>query len=304
MTFTQNAAYQHADGSDLADNVYSIDVVITDSDGNSVTQTVNVDISDDSPSAVADTDSVVEGADITGGDVLGNDSAGADGYASAGAVVAVGTASGATGGVASAITGSKGTLTLNADGSYTYAANPGAAPGTDVFYYTIEDADGDTSETTLTITITESNLGATVDGDIQTSDADLASVHRADPAHWSWSFRQLSRWRSLLMDGAESEGMLGPADFAVTRDQSVAPPASVPAPTLTDAEKDAALASFIQLVKTRPDLKDQVKSARNQDEVIGLAQAQGFAIDSLTLLRSWSQVSDFTKPTWFGWFDD
>ena len=140
---------------------------------------------------------------------------------------------------------------------------------------------------------------------LQTSDADLASVHRADPAHWSWAFRQLSRWRALLMDGAESEGMLGPADFAATPDQSVAQPASsAPAPSLTDAEKDAALASFIQLLKTRPDLKDQVKSARNQDEVIGLAQAQGFAIDSLTLLRSWSQVSDFSKPTWFGWFDD
>ena len=141
---------------------------------------------------------------------------------------------------------------------------------------------------------------------LQTSDADLASVHRADPAHWSWSFRQLSRWRALLMDGAESEGMLGPADFAMPRNESVAQPASAPAsaPTLTDAEKDAALASFIQLLKTRPDLKDQVKSARNQDEVIGLAQAQGFAIDSLTLLRSWSQVSDFSKPTWFGWFDD
>ena len=100
--------------------------------------------------------------------------------------------------------------------------------------------------------------------------------------------------------------MLGPADFAMPRNDSVAQPASAPAsaPTLTDAEKDAALASFIQLLKTRPDLKDQVKSARNQDEVIGLAQAQGFAIDSLTLLRSWSQVSDFSKPTWFGWFDD
>ena len=139
---------------------------------------------------------------------------------------------------------------------------------------------------------------------LQTSDADLASVHRADPAHWSWAFRQLSRWRALLMDGAESEGMLGPSDFAVPRNESVAQPASAPAPTLTDSEKDAALASFIQLLKTRPDLKDQVKSARNQDEVIGLAQAQGFAIDSLTLLRSWSQVSDFSKPTWFGWFDD
>ena len=50
VTFTQDAAYSHAVGSDLADNAYSIDVVITDSDGNSVTRTVNVDITDDMPS--------------------------------------------------------------------------------------------------------------------------------------------------------------------------------------------------------------------------------------------------------------
>ena len=106
------------------------------------------------------------------------------------------------------------------------------------------------------------------------------------------------------MDGAESEGLLGPADFSVARDNTVVKTPGSPTPALTDAEKDAALASFIQLLKTRPDLKDQVKSARNQDEVIALAEAQGFPIDSLTLLRSWSQVSDFSKPTWFGWFDD
>ena len=72
---------------------------------------------------------------------------------------------------------------------------------------------------------------------------------------------------------------------------------------LSDAEKDQALQAFITLVRTRADLKDQVKFARNQDEVIAIAKAQGFEIDSLTLLRSWSQVSDFSKPTWFGWFD-
>ncbi len=139
---------------------------------------------------------------------------------------------------------------------------------------------------------------------LQSSDADLAYVHRADPSHWSWAFRQLSRWRGLLRDGSESEGLLGPADFSVARDNAVVKTPGSPSPALTDAEKDAALASFIQLLKTRPDLKDQVKSARNQDEVIALAEAQGFPIDSLTLLRSWSQVSDFSKPTWFGWFDD
>ena len=58
------------------------------------------------------------------------------------------------------------------------------------------------------------------------------------------------------------------------------------------------------MLKSRPDLKDQVKFARDQDVVIELANAQGFPVDSLTLLRRWNKVSDFSKPTWFGWFDE
>jgi hypothetical protein len=58
VTFTQDAAYSHAADSDLANDIYSIDVVITDSDGNTVTQTVKVDIADDAPefTSVADSD--------------------------------------------------------------------------------------------------------------------------------------------------------------------------------------------------------------------------------------------------------
>jgi len=140
---------------------------------------------------------------------------------------------------------------------------------------------------------------------LQAPDADIALMLQADPAHWSWAFRQLSRWRLLLMDGAGSEGLLGPADLSVaskpTASEGPVPAASM---ALTDAQKDVALRSFIDLVRSRPDLKDRVKAARTQDEVIVLAEEQGFFIDSLTLLRSWSQVSDFSKPTWFGWFDD
>ena len=58
----------------------------------------------------------------------------------------------------------------------------------------------------------------------------------------------------------------------------------MPSP-ITDADRDSALQSFISLVRQRSDLKDQVKSARDQDDVIALAQAEGFPIDSLTLLR-------------------
>ncbi len=140
---------------------------------------------------------------------------------------------------------------------------------------------------------------------LQAPDADIALMQQADPAHWSWAFRQVSHWRSLLMNGAGSEGLLGPADLSVssqpTINQGSAAAASMP---LSDDQKDAALLAFIELVRSRPDLKDQVKGARTQDEVIVLAEQQGFFIDSLTLLRSWSQVSDFSKPTWFGWFDD
>ena len=130
---------------------------------------------------------------------------------------------------------------------------------------------------------------------LKASDADLDQMLRADPAHWSWAFRQLSHWRNLLMEGSSSDG-LRPSLSAAT-------PASVAQPG-SESEQDAALEAFIAVVKQQADLKDRVKSARNQDEVIELAQSMGYSIDSLTLLRRWSQVSDFSKPTWFGWFDD
>lgn len=130
---------------------------------------------------------------------------------------------------------------------------------------------------------------------LRASDDDLDQMLRADPLHWSWAFRQLSTWRNLLMDGAASDG-LRPC-------LSAASPAAVVQPG-SESEQDSALEAFIAVVKQQPELKARVKSARNQDEVIELAESLGYSIDSLTLLRRWSQVSDFSKPTWFGWFDD
>ena len=145
---------------------------------------------------------------------------------------------------------------------------------------------------------------------LQSTDAELELLQLADPAHWSWAFRQLSRWRPLLMEGTLTEGLLGTANFASiseSDDQNGLKGSDAVAQQekrLTDAERDAALESFIAMLKSRPDLKQQVKFARDQAEVIELANAEGFPIDSLTLLRRWNKVSDFTKPTWFGWFDD
>ena len=72
----------------------------------------------------------------------------------------------------------------------------------------------------------------------------------------------------------------------------------------TDAQKDAVLDSFISLVRSDADLKAQVKSALNQDQVIEIAASHGYIFDSTTILRKWSQHTDFSKDTWMGWFGD
>ncbi len=122
--------------------------------------TLSIAIINDVPQAVDDThpDVVTEGDTVTG-DVLVNDHSGADGWPAGGTTV-VGVEDGTgsapiTGGtgVGIPIRGEYGTLTLHADGSYTYEADPGITDPNpvDVFTYTVEDADGDTSFATLTI---------------------------------------------------------------------------------------------------------------------------------------------------------
>ena len=145
---------------------------------------------------------------------------------------------------------------------------------------------------------------------LQSTDSELELLQCADPAHWSWAFRQLSSWRPLLMEGTLTEGLLGTADFGSIPQESDQNEFTEPTTVahdlrpISDIQRDEALESFIKMLKSRPDLKDQVKFARDQDAVIELANAEGFPIDSLTLLRRWNKVSDFSKPTWFGWFDE
>ena len=137
------------------------------------------------------------------------------------------------------------------------------------------------------------------------SDQGLHDVICSDPSHWSWSFRQVSSWQSLLMSGLGSEGILSPDTVDTSkRVPALTTQGAKSSEALTDAEKDSALADFIDLLKTREDLKDQIKSARDQEEVIRIAHDNGYRIDSLTLLRQWSQHSDFSQPTWFGWFKE
>ena len=141
-----------------------------DSVGNTATADVEVDVADDAPTAVADTDGVAEGATLTvaaAAGVLADDTLGADGAATGGAVVGIRAAGGdtttaVTTGVNTTIAGVDGDLVLQADGSYVYEADTNAVPpagADDVFVYTIEDGDGDRSTTTLTITVTDGGYG-------------------------------------------------------------------------------------------------------------------------------------------------
>ena len=70
------------------------------------------------------------------------------------------------------------------------------------------------------------------------------------------------------------------------------------------ASQDQVLEAFIALVRQNSDLKAQIKAALNQDQVIEIAAANDFDIDSSAILRKWSKHTDFTQDTWMGWFEE
>ena len=72
----------------------------------------------------------------------------------------------------------------------------------------------------------------------------------------------------------------------------------------SDAEKDSILESFISFARGNQEVKDEIKAALNQDQVIDIAASRGYQFDSLTILRRWSKHTDFSKDTWMGWFSD
>ncbi|MDX8463067.1 Ig-like domain-containing protein, partial [Mesorhizobium humile] len=171
-TVTESVTHPiHTDGYDQNDTVPdNFSITVTDSDGDTASTTFAVAIIDDVPTAVADVDSVAAGqlGPATGNVLLGGTDAGdtnttdgvADVQGADGAKV-VGVAKGTTNAdlddtstLDVQVQGAYGKLTLHADGSYTYVRDANTPGGVnDVFTYTIKDGDGDTSHTTLTISI-------------------------------------------------------------------------------------------------------------------------------------------------------
>jgi VCBS repeat-containing protein len=203
--FTQNEAIDHPDSTDPDDPLtFEFTATATDSSGNTSSPSVfTVTVDDDGPVANNDADDAGEGEQNVTGNVLTNDTFGADEPLADGVVGVVAGVSGvAAVGSLATIETAYGFLTLNADGSYGYDAKPNAVPAegaTDVFTYTIQDADGDLSYATLTITLTDSGLTAAA-GDIQ---ADDAAVATADPAD------------NLFTTTVVPSGGTGPFSFAI-----------------------------------------------------------------------------------------
>jgi len=158
-TLLDNEAHTTGNGTSLGE---SFSVVATDTDGSSATGNIDVNIIDDAPKAVDDSNSVTatEAQLTLTGNVLTNDTQGADRIAS-GPITP------------QTIEGTYGKLVLAADGSYTYTLNSsdpdfinlhGGGTGVETFTYTLKDADGDTSTANLVLNVTNINDPVTLNG--------------------------------------------------------------------------------------------------------------------------------------------
>ncbi|WP_234916758.1 retention module-containing protein [Aeromonas caviae] len=171
----------------------SFNVVLTDLDGDTTSAGLDVVVLDDVPTAVSDVNPTVASENnlVLNGNVITNDVQGADG-----AAVTAGT-----------LSGTYGSLVLNANGTYTYTLNPndgdfkaltGGGVGSEVFTYTLTDADGDVSTATLTLTIKNDDDGVTITnltpkgegGDVKVYEDDLLATRGANESAGSDSSKE------------------------------------------------------------------------------------------------------------------
>ena len=159
-TLNGNDAHPNANGANSLGEQFN--VVATDVDGSSASASLDVNVVDDLPTAVNDSNPGTASESLLSltGNVLGNDVQGADRVASG--PITAGT-----------FTGTYGTLVLAADGSYTYTLHPtdpaflalgGGGNATDTFTYTLTDADGDPSTANLVLQVHNNDDPVTLNG--------------------------------------------------------------------------------------------------------------------------------------------
>jgi T1SS-143 domain-containing protein len=152
-TYTQLAPLDHADGTDANDVIaLNFGMDVTDFDGDTVHTTITINVADDGPVAVDEGRAAIEDQ-VLNGNVLDNDTLSTD---ASNVVTKVEFNGGfynvpTTGTVN--IIGTYGTLSIAANGEYTYTAHHNNPDGTDTFTYTLKDYDGDTSTADLSIAV-------------------------------------------------------------------------------------------------------------------------------------------------------
>lgn len=221
-TITIDYLYTLTDAPEVDAEHTSDDFTITVKDVNGVSGSDNLSIRiiDDAPVAEDDTNSVTEGADTSTpnttatGNVIagsstgaGQDTVGADGATVTGAqfgTLGADSPHVADGGVNTAsststvLNGTYGSLTIDADGGYTYTLDNGrletqelleGEEAEEVFTYTLTDGDGDQATATLTITVHGQDDGVTVTVPDPNDPNEYPAIDPAnpnDPDHSAW----------------------------------------------------------------------------------------------------------------------
>ena len=177
LTSPANSPTHANDGANTVTETFTYQV--RDSLGNSTTSTIVISIVDDVPTANSDYVSVGKG-DVVRGNVMLNDVVGADTRSDGQYVVGVragsDTSTSAIGQLNTQVHGQYGYLTIDAYGNAEYHSNPDAVAPRDAletFVYTIRDADGDESTTTLTINVHTHSLEPCGDGGVKVYESAL-----------------------------------------------------------------------------------------------------------------------------------
>jgi len=216
LTSPASTSPQQNDGPNTVTETFTYQV--KDSLGNTTTSNIVVSIVDDVPQAHCDFANVVEGSSVTG-NLLWNDVIGADVSAAGQYVIGIragsDTSTSAVGQLGTEVQGAYGYATLDANGNGVYHANPSSvspAGATDTFVYTIRDADGDESTTTVTFNVQDASQAGCADGAVG---ARSAATDKAAPIRFdvdehkaTGSLKELARSAFAANSGAMTSALV------------------------------------------------------------------------------------------------
>ncbi|MEG9304887.1 VCBS domain-containing protein, partial [Psychrobacter celer] len=248
---TGKLTYEYKENGNAEDHsagsvIDQFNVVLTNTIGGIITDTLDIEIIDTAPTANDDKNNVIEDVNVnqsgqliaTGNVITGTapdqaDDLGAD--ATTVTAVEFGSAASTVDSTApTLIQGNFGELTLEADGSYTYDVDNSAveflAVGEtreETFEYTITDADGSTDTAKLTITITGTNDRPTIVADNNGNIAKISFIEQTDTSVITQSgtiaFNDIDTSDTLTLSYAKSQNIYGNINnIPLTTDQKAA----------------------------------------------------------------------------------